>query len=179
MPHLQSFMRTVIDKTGVENVHIIAHSMGNIALIAALQEMAKAETKAKVNQIILAAPDVDKAQFETVLKGMAKVAKGITLYASQGDAALALARKVRGGTPRAGESIMPPGPAVVAGIDTIDVSAIPTSIFSWGHDSYADSGELLDDIRAIFTKGVHPPTQRSDKFKLLQSGALSYWRYAK
>ena len=179
VPHLQAFMRTVIDKTGVENVHIIAHSMGNVALIGALQEMARAETKARVNQIILAAPDLDKQQFERVAVSVERVAKGMTLYASQGDSALALARKVRGGTPRAGESLTPPGPAVVAGIDTIDVSAIPTSVFSWGHDSYADSSELLADIYAVFTKGDHPPTKRSDRFKLLQQGALQYWRYAK
>jgi esterase/lipase superfamily enzyme len=179
VPHLQSFLRTVIDKTGVENVHIIAHSMGNVALIGALQEMARTETKAKVNQIILAAPDVDKQQFETVAKSVERVAKGMTLYASQGDNALALARKVRGGTPRAGESLMPPGPAVVAGIDTIDVSAIPTSVFSWGHDSYADSSELLADIAALFVKGDHPPHKRSAKFQLLQQGTLQYWKYAK
>ena len=179
VPHLQAFMRTVIDKTGVENVHIIAHSMGNVALIGALQEMARTETKARVNQIILAAPDLDKQQFERVAGSVERVAKGMTLYASQGDSALALARKVRGGTPRAGESLTPPGPAVVAGIDTIDVSAIPTSVFSWGHDSYADSSELLADIYSVFTKGDHPPTKRSDRFKLLQQGALQYWRYAK
>ncbi len=179
VPHLQAFLRTVIDKTGVENVHIIAHSMGNVALIGALQEMARNETKAKVNQIILAAPDVDKQQFELVAKSVERVAKGMTLYASQGDNALALARKVRGGTPRAGESLMPPGPAVVAGIDTIDVSAIPTSVFSWGHDSYADSSELLADIAALFTKGDHPPNKRSAKFQLLQQGTLQYWKYAK
>jgi esterase/lipase superfamily enzyme len=179
VPHLQAFMRTVIDKTGVENVHIIAHSMGNVALIGALQEMARTETKAKVNQIILAAPDFDKVEFETALVGVGRMAKGVTLYASQGDNALALARKVRGGSPRAGESREPPGPAVVTGIDTIDVSAISTAVFSWGHDSYADSKELLADIAQIFTKGVHPPSKRGDKFKLLQQGTLQYWRYAK
>jgi esterase/lipase superfamily enzyme len=179
VPHLQSFIRTVADKTGVENIHIIAHSMGNVALIGALQEIAKTETTAKINQIILAAPDVDKAQFENVIAGVGKMAKGMTLYASQGDYALALARKARRGAARAGESVMPPGPAVAEGIDTIDVSAISTSIFSWGHDGYADSGELLADIAKLFTKGVHPPTMRSDRFKMLQQGTLAYWKYAK
>ena len=173
--HLQSFIKTVVDKTGVKNVHIIAHSMGNVALIGALQELARTETKAKINQIILAAPDVDKQQFETIIQSVEKVAKGITLYASQGDNALALARKARRGLPRAGETLLPPGPAVVTGIDTIDVSAINTDVWSWGHDTYADSKELLSDIGTIFTKG-DPPAKRSPKLKF---GLLKYWIYNK
>ncbi len=177
-PHLKSFISMVVDKTGVENVHIIAHSMGNVALIGALQEYARTEKAAKINQIILAAPDLDKQQFETIFKGVENVAKGMTLYASQGDKALALARQVRGGTPRAGESINPPGPAVVSGIETVDVSAIGTAAF-WGHDTYADSKELLTDISLLFTAGLRPASKRNNKFKLLQQGALQYWKYAK
>lgn len=173
--HLQSFIKTVVDKTGVKNVHIIAHSMGNVALIGALQELARTESKTKINQIILAAPDVDKQQFETIIQSVEKVAKGITLYASQGDNALALARKARRGLPRAGETRLPPGPAVVTGIDTIDVSAINTDVWSWGHDTYADSKELLADIGTIFTKG-DPPAKRSPK---LRFGDLKYWIYGK
>ena len=173
-PFLQAFLRTVIDKTGVKNVHIIAHSMGNVALIGALQELARNETKAKVNQIILAAPDYDKAQFETVITGVEKVAKGITLYASKDDRALLLARTARKGLPRAGE-IMPPGPVVVKGIDTIDVTALSTAAF-WGHDTYADSKEILADIATIFIKG-DGPEKRSAKLKLLELGTLKYWKY--
>ena len=129
---------------------------------------------------MLAAPDFDKAEFEAALAGVTKVARGITLYASESDNALALASRARGGTPRAGAAHVPPGPAVVAGIDTIDVSAVSTSIFTWGHDSYADSSELLADIALLFIKGTHPPPQRSaTRFKRLQQGALEYWRYAK
>ncbi|MEQ1695025.1 MAG: alpha/beta hydrolase, partial [Hyphomicrobiaceae bacterium] len=173
--HLQNFIKTVVDKTGVKNVHIIAHSMGNVALIGALQELARTDSKTKINQIILAAPDVDKQQFETIIQSVEKVAKGITLYASQGDNALALARKARRGLPRAGETLVPPGPAVVTGVDTIDVSAINTDVWSWGHDTYADSRELLTDINTIFIKGL-PPAKRSPKLKF---GLLKYWIYNK
>jgi esterase/lipase superfamily enzyme len=178
-PQLQSFIRTVVDKTGAKNVHIIAHSMGNVALIQALQQIAKTETKAKINQIILAAPDFDKTEFEDVLEGVKKVATAITLYASKGDYALGLSRRAHKGTPRAGEATDPPGPALVGGIDTIDVSAISTSAFSWGHDSYADSKELLADIARIFLKGDRPPTKRNPNFKVLQKGTIAYWQYVK
>lgn len=175
--HLQSFIRTVVDKTGVANVHIIAHSMGNVALIDALKQLATEPTKAKINQVILAAPDYDKQLFESTAAGVSRLAKGVTLYASQRDYALRLSRNAYSGAPRAGESVVPPGPAIVPGIYTVDISAISSAAF-WGHDIYADSPELLSDIRTIFTKQNHPPSDRSNRFQLLSKGALQYWRYA-
>ena len=177
VPHLKAFLNTVIDKTGVKNVHLIAHSMGNVALIGALQQIAAADTKVRINQIILAAPDVDKVEFEQIIAGVGKLAKGVTLYASSNDNALLLARQARKGTPRAGEAIVPPGPAVVGGIDTIDISAISSSVFSWNHDSYAGSKELLNDISTIFRKGERPPPVRNINFKPVVQGTRQYWRY--
>lgn len=175
--HLREYIKLVSDKTGVENVHIIAHSMGNRVLIRALEQVALSGAKARLNQIVLAAPDVDKEQFETVIAGVGQVAKGITLYASGSDNALRLSREARGGgSPRAGE-VLPPGPALVKGMDTIDISAISTSVFSWGHDTYAESTELLADIARILTTGIRPPPSRSKKFEVLQPGTLQYWRY--
>lgn len=177
--HLREYIKLVSDKTGVENVHIIAHSMGNRVLMRALEQVALTGTKARLNQIVLAAPDVDKQQFETVIAGVGQIAKGITLYASGSDNALMLSREARGGGgPRAGEIRPPAGPALVKGVDTIDISALSTSIFSWGHDTYAESKELLDDISRILTTGVRPPTARNGKFEILKQGSFQYWRYA-
>jgi esterase/lipase superfamily enzyme len=178
-PHLRKFIELVTEKTGVANVHIIAHSMGNRVLMRTMEQIALSGSKAKINQIILAAPDVDKQQFETVAQGVGRLAKGFTLYASKSDNALVLSRQLRGGFPRAGEVNDPPGPAIVAGFDTIDISALSTSIFDFGHDKYADSTELLADIGAIFTKGLRPPQLRNARFKLLQQGTLQYWRYVR
>ena len=172
--HLQKFIRTVIDKTGIKNIHIIAHSMGNVALIDALNDLARTEKTARINQIILAAPDIDKQQFENIITGVGQVAKGFTLYASQGDKALYASRRAHSGLPRAGETTLPPGPAVVKGVDTIDVTKISTDAF-WGHDTYADSAEILADIATVFIKG-DPPPKRSPKIRF---GAMKYWIYDK
>ncbi len=178
--NFRAFVKLVTEKTGAANVHIIAHSMGNRVLMRTLQNIQLSGGTAKINQVILAAPDVDRQEFENVAKGVGRLAKGITLYASKTDAALVMSRRIRGGISRAGDVFNPPGPAIVDGIDTVDISALSTAIFDYGHDTYANSSELLSDIATIFTKAnSHPPTVRNAKFKLLQQGALQYWSYAR
>jgi esterase/lipase superfamily enzyme len=178
-PHLQKFIELVTERTGVRNVHVIAHSMGNRVLMRTLEKIAARGTTARLNQIVLAAPDVDKQQFETIAAGIRPLATGMTLYASGSDSALALSRRLREGAPRAGEVTVPPGPAVVTGMHTIDITALSTSIFDYGHDTYADSKELLSDIASIFTQGPRSPEVRNPRFQLLQQGTLKYWRYVR
>lgn len=179
--HLRDFIKLVSEKTGIRNVHIVAHGMGNRTLMRALEQLAVSGTKpGNIGEIALAAPDIDKQQFETIAAGVSQLARGVTLYASSSDVAMKLSHAVRGAgsTPRAGE-ISSPGPAIVKGIDTIDISALSTSSFSWSHDTYADSGELLADIAKLFVTGIRPPSARSPRFQIMQQGEFQYWRYVK
>ena len=51
-------------ETGAKNVSIIAHSMGNQLLLQTLRNLDRANPEiARINQIILAAPDVDRDSF--------------------------------------------------------------------------------------------------------------------
>lgn len=178
IPHLERFLRLVIDKTGAKHIHLIAHSMGNVPLINALKTVMTAENKPRINQVVLAAPDFDRKEFEKVVAAIEPVAKGFTLYASSTDYAMKLARKARR-EPRAGDATTPPGPAIVGGIDTVDVSALDTSIFSWNHDNYAESKELLNDMSLMFRTGERPPSARNLNFKPQNTDAGTYWRYTK
>ncbi|MEQ1716411.1 MAG: alpha/beta fold hydrolase, partial [Hyphomicrobium sp.] len=178
IPHLEKFLKLVIDKTGAKHIHLIAHSMGNVPLINALKGVTTAENAQRINQIVLAAPDFDKKEFEKVIAAIAPVADGITLYASSSDYAMKIARRARRG-PRAGDATTPPGPAIAAGFDTVDVSALDSSIFSWNHNHYAESTELLADMSRIFRTGVHPPPLRNLSFKPQTSQAGMFWRYVK
>lgn len=179
IPHLEKFLRLVIDKTGAKHVHLIAHSMGNVPLINALKNVTTQQNAPRINQIVLAAPDFDKKEFEKVVSSIAPFAEGITLYASSTDYAMKIARKARR-LPRAGDATTPPGPAIISGIDTVDVSALDSSIFSWNHNNYAESKELLTDMSALFRNGVRPPAARSGKFKLQNSeGGGQFWRWVK
>jgi esterase/lipase superfamily enzyme len=179
IPSLTRFLELVIDQTEATHVHVIAHSMGNFPLIQALGQLKGRTQRARINQIIFAAPDVDKAEFERIAGAIADFGAGATLYASASDRALLLSRLGRRNTPRAGDVKQPPGPALAAGIDTIDVSALSTGMFSWGwnHDTYSDSREIINDIALQFRNGPSRPDSRNVNFRPQSVGGRMFWRY--
>jgi esterase/lipase superfamily enzyme len=170
---LSAFLTMIVEKTDAKRVHVIAHSMGNWPLLAALQEMPKTS---KLGQVILAAPDVDAEEFTRMAARIVPVASGITLYTSSNDVAMVAARKVHRNTPRAGD-VPSNGPVVVEGIDTIDVSSVSTEALSLAHSEYAVRRELLNDIALILRKGERPPSMRSPILQTVRLRAAQYWRF--
>jgi esterase/lipase superfamily enzyme len=171
---LVSFLRLVAERSGVKHVHVVAHSMGNVPTLQALDRLAKAGMKDRLAQIVFAAPDVDKTDFETVAQRILPTSKGFTLYASSKDVALIAARKIRRDVPRAGD-ITQSGPVIVQGVDTIDVSGVSTDFFSLNHSGYADKGELIADIGKLLRCGTRPP--RGGSLVLRKAVAGSYWAW--
>ncbi len=177
--HFRDFLDLVIAKTGAKHVHLIAHSLGNAVLLNVLQDYKMPRlARATISQVILAAPAIDAEEFGVIASKIKKLTTGgITLYASSNDRALSAASRLNRGRPMAGD-VPSSGPVIVAGIDSIDVSGIPTDSF-WGHDRYADRRELLEDIWRLVSKGVRPPDSRSQQFKIEGKPGAVYWRYAK
>jgi esterase/lipase superfamily enzyme len=171
---LVSFLRLVAERSGVKYVHVVAHSMGNVPTLQALDRLAKAGIKDRFAQIVFAAPDVDKTDFETVAQRILPTSKGFTLYASSKDVALIAARKIRRDVPRAGD-ITKSGPVIVEGVDTIDVSGVSTDFFSMNHSEYADKGELIVDIGTLLRCGTRPP--RGSSLVLRKAVTGSYWAW--
>ena len=110
-------------KAGYDHIDILAHSMGNLIAVDALSNSAATRSPVAIAQLIMAAPDVDRDMFVQAIPRLAKVAKGLTLYASAKDEALSLSKRVAGNIPRAGD-VPDSGPIVVASVSTIDVSEI-------------------------------------------------------
>ena len=170
--YLRQYLDMVVKETGAKSISIIAHSMGNIALLDVLRDMNAMKPRGVViSQIILAAPDVSVDDFGELAKGIKGLASGVTLYASSNDRALQIARGVWRSY-RAGD-VSPAGPTLAVGIETIDVTAASTDVFSLNHSGYAENNDLLKDVGALLEKGVHPPEARSEK--LQPKGG--YWRY--
>jgi esterase/lipase superfamily enzyme len=175
VPHLRKFLIDVTRRSGAQSVNLIAHSMGNRALTAAMRELQQqlGEETALFNQIILAAPDVDAEIFRRDLApALVQSARRVTLYASSNDQALLASKQVHGHA-RAGDSGT--GLVVLPGIETIDVSMLDTSLL--GHSYYGSSDPILLDIRGMIREAL-PAAQRP--FLLPRSyGGLTYWVFEK
>jgi esterase/lipase superfamily enzyme len=175
--HLKEFLDVVIARTGVKHVHLVAHSMGNVPLLNALGEFVGQETAdAKVSQVILAAPDIGRREFSNLAARIKPLAAGFTLYASSSDLAMEASRKVHKNEPRAGD-VVDGKPVLATGVDTIDISAITTCYFCFGHDEYVEQDELLGDIAKLMRAGLRPPHSRTETFRIQETTEVPFWRY--
>ena len=164
-------------ETGAKTISVIAHSMGNKALLDVLKDMNSAAPKGVVvSQVILAAPDVDADNFTNLAQQIKGFAKGITLYAAANDRALLVSRNFWGHY-RAGD-VPAAGLLIVTGVDTIDVTAASTDVFALNHSDYAQNNDLLTDIGKLIATGLRPPNVRFSKLKSINAGKAEYWRYS-
>ena len=143
-PHLMQFLTDVAEQSGAEQIHLIAHSMGNRALTSVLRDLSLTHKSSKpmFDEVVLTAPDIDAEVFiNDIAPAVVKTAQRVTLYASSNDEALIMSKKVHGYA-RAGDSGSQL--VVVPGVDTVDVSAVDTSLL--GHNYYGDNSSVLADI---------------------------------
>jgi len=172
--HLKEFLESVVAKTKVARIHFVAHSMGNMVLLSALDRIAAAGPPYAIGEVISAAPDVDRDLFGRLSRSIQAKGGGFTLYASRGDWALRLSEWLWGQA-RAGY-IGKDTPLIAPGIDTIDITAAGTSLFALNHDLYASSPILVADMRRILQSGARPPDKRTKAFERVDSKAGGYWR---
>lgn len=176
-PYLREFLDLVVRETGAKSVSIVAHSMGNLPLLQVLRDLAPSMPPGvKLNQIILAAPDVDRDVFQNLARNLTAIGQGVTLYASANDRAMSAARRVAGGIPRAGD-VPPDGPVIMSGIDTIDVTQTSTDVLALNHSTYAENSALLNDIGLLLQTGERPPERRLPLLERVTIERGSYWRY--
>jgi len=183
---LREFVDTIAKESGAKEVHLIAHSMGADPLLEVLRDIQRSEPQVaksaghpRFGEIILAAPDVTRESFELIASQITGLRRGMTLYASSNDRALAASRWTRLGESPAGY-VPTGGPVVVPGAaDTIDISSLDTSFFGVNHSTFADREALLGDIRRLISSGMRPPNTRGPEFELVQSDHGAYWRYKK
>jgi esterase/lipase superfamily enzyme len=171
VPHFKEFLTQLREQSGAEAINLVGHSMGTRALGDALREFARetAEQDKLFNQVVLAAPDIDAAIFRRdIAPALTRTANRVTLYASSNDQALRASRTLHA-YPRAGES--GPDLVVAPGVDTIDVSAIDTSLL--GHSYYGDNDSIIADLYHLVHDAL-PPSQR-DRLQAAALNGLPYW----
>jgi esterase/lipase superfamily enzyme len=175
-PHLQQFLHEILDRGQVKNLYLIAHSMGNRALVTAVRNLAVSDLKVRssIREIVLAAPDIDadifKNEIVPALVGTGNATSHVTLYASSKDLAIEASKRVHGYA-RAGDSS---NIVLARGLESIDASAVDTSLV--GHSYYADNRSVLSDIfylisghvRACSRFGLHQHSSAVGTYCILQ-----------
>jgi esterase/lipase superfamily enzyme len=156
-------------KANVKRIHVIAHSMGNRAVVGALSKIGN---DVPIRQIALIAPDIDAELFRRLARAFPSSVGPITLYASSRDTALIAAAKFAG-YPRAGQGGQ--NVVVTPGIDTVDASAVDTSLTGLGHSYYADSSQILSDLFAFFRGS---PASKRFGLRAAQGKDGPYWIFA-
>lgn len=170
---MAEFLANVVALSGAERIHILAHSMGNRALIEALQtylaQRAPEDRRHLFGQIVFTAPDVDRDYFMDVIEPLRGAADRVTLYASDNDYALRSSQLLHG-APRAGTA----GQVIVslAGLDSIDMSAVPADML--GHAYFAANAGAIFDIFRLLWRG-DPPPQRCGMSGRKTAGPLAVW----
>jgi esterase/lipase superfamily enzyme len=176
-PYLKEFLDLVVRETGAKSVSVIAHSMGNLPLLNVLRDLGPAlPDGVRLNELILAAPDVDRDVFANMAASIRPYGRGITLYCSASDRAMGVSRRFAGGVPRAGD-VPAEGPVIVPGVDTIDVTATSTDLFALNHSAYAEKSSLLNDIGLILQTGERPPERRIPILQKVGTATGHFWRY--
>ena len=96
-------LETLKREYGIEQVNVLAHSMGNLIAVDALANYARTSNPVQIAHLVMAAPDVDRDQFLAQVPVAKAIVGGMTIYASSADRALAASRELAGGIPRAGD----------------------------------------------------------------------------
>ena len=174
--NIKNFLEDYITRSEAEEIYLVAHSMGNRGLTRAIVSLfkEKPELKAKIKEIILAAPDIDADVFKRDIapQMVSLVQKPITLYVSADDVALK-ASKTLHGYPRAGDS--GDGIVLIDGIETIDATGIDTSFLS--HSYFADTTSIISDIFDLIKTGQRANSRK--RLKLIELRNSIYWKVKK
>ena len=160
LPLLSELLRE-LSESGLR-VTILAHSMGNRLVLAALSGFAHSRFPIKqgfIDEMVLAAADVGVEKgnddFMHLMNDAAPYVKRTTIYASSLDSVLAISKDAHGGVPRLGREpkhdIDYRADDKTHIVDVVDASDVPADVFD--HSYYAMSYEAVADM-TLALKGV-------------------------
>lgn len=157
-PHFERLIQDLHAKTGCTRINVIAHSMGNRALLEAIERLALRQSmQAQVDQVkwidtlVMAAPDVDIRQFVSrYASALQSVVNRATLYYSEGDVALHLSTHLHGG-PRLG-FILDQIPQANFSLEPIHIGR--QDLFDLGHSYYGSNPAVIGDLRSLLNDNL-------------------------
>ena len=171
VPYFVGLLETLVNESGAERIHLMAHSMGTRVLARGLRAYALRHTSLRgraagtsepapgdrpaFDQVILAAADIDAEIFERdFVPAILTAARRTTIYMSSNDMALGLALRLNGYF-RLGQSDLPDVDlAALKRIDVVDVTEFDRDFF--GHFYHNQCPRVLEDLAAVLGTGAAP-----------------------
>ena len=167
-PHFEDFLHAFSQRSGAKRIHVIAHSMGNRAVCEALRVLGRDPSlHLQLTHLVLAAADIDARTFSELAETLQRHSARVTLYESSNDKALMASKKLHG-PPRAGEPLL-----VIAGMDTIDASAVDTDFL--GHSYWCEEWEVMSDIHSMLE--TDEPAARRFGLNQIENAAGDYFEF--
>ncbi|WP_082520630.1 alpha/beta hydrolase [Rhizobium sp. Root482] len=148
---LELTLRALVEDKNIKDITILAHSMGTWLAMEAIRQMAIREgtLPAKIENVILASPDIDIDVFARQWSELGKKRPNFTIFVSQDDRALALSRYISGDVQRLGQVNPADEPYrssfEEAGITVVDLTRVKTE-GSLRHGKFAESPEIVQLI---------------------------------
>lgn len=143
---LERLLRSAAEEKDVEEVTVLAHSMGSWLAMEALRGLAiHGGVPKKIRNVILASPDLDVDVFRRQLERIGP-APHVTLFVSRDDHALDLSRRIAGGVDRLG-AIDPASEPYRSrlekqGVTVLDLTALRTGD-RLNHGKFAQSPDVV------------------------------------
>jgi esterase/lipase superfamily enzyme len=145
---LEELLRKAVETPEVGEITIMAHSMGTWLAVETLRQMAIRDGRIpkKIQQVILASPDLDVDVFGQQLRSIGKDRPHFTLFVSRDDRALTLSRRISGNVDRLGQINPAEEPYRTMlenqGITVLDLTALQSGD-RLNHGKFAESPEVV------------------------------------
>jgi esterase/lipase superfamily enzyme len=168
VPRFLEFLDALLEINGLQRADIIAHSMGNRLVAAAMEKLASSPKRNRIGHLVLAAADVARVEFIPLAHHYAAVAtKAVTLYSCARDRALGISSAIHN-YERIG---FEPPIFLCDGIDTISATRVKLDLL--GHGYIATAKPLIADLKKLLWAGLKP-AQRG-LIALPDAAAPEYW----
>jgi esterase/lipase superfamily enzyme len=143
---LESMLAELIQHPAVNNIHLVAHSMGTMVSVESLRQIHArfGETAAlKMGAIVLASPDIDIDVFASSVRRIGSMAKRITVLTAANDRALGIMNRLAGGIARVGTAEKERLESM--GLRVIDASQFGGSGIN--HDLFLSNDQVREQVR--------------------------------
>jgi len=171
VPFLTGILSRLVDEVGGQNVNVLAHSLGSRGVILSLYRLGvMRKDRPLIGDLVFLAPDFDSQVFVNLFSELQPLAGRVTLYASSGDAPLALSQQLSG-YPRLGQA----GPylTVIPGMETIDVSAAGRYQIT-GHEYFYYHPLVAADLETLLSERAG--AARRPGLRPLERDGQVYWQ---